>query len=122
MSSNENSTFGNSLCTESYQQCQYMAMNLHSQSILRTSLLQITEAIRRYGVSDSTKSLLVVHVTSKSHSSKAIEENIKKVVDGTIVQFSELDVITDWDRVKKVRSQLYVPPDCILKYLDSITN
>ncbi|THV07436.1 CGI-121-domain-containing protein [Dendrothele bispora CBS 962.96] len=91
----------------------YQAILAESQGSLRTKTVHseilfalnptnnITEAIRRYGVSDSTKSLLIAHITDKSKSSSAIEEKLNKVVDGTMVSFKELDAITDWDRIKK---------------------
>ena len=62
------------------------------------SFLQISEAIRRYGVSDATTSLFVVEIgTLPSHHDK-----IKAIVDGTVSPFSQLSEITDWGTVKKV--------------------
>lgn len=62
---------------------------------------QITEAIRRYGVSETSKSLIVVQITDSSTSSSNVEIKMKKVIDGTVVSFSELPTVTDWNRVKK---------------------
>ncbi|KAF9076693.1 kinase binding protein CGI-121-domain-containing protein [Rhodocollybia butyracea] len=61
----------------------------------------ITEAIRRYGVSDKSESLLVVQITDSSASVSDVEIKMKEVVDGTVVPFGELATITEWDRVKK---------------------
>ncbi|KAF5367375.1 hypothetical protein D9758_003699 [Tetrapyrgos nigripes] len=61
----------------------------------------ITEAIRRYGVSDTTKSLLVVHITNQSLSLESVEKKMKGIVSGDMLPFGELGGITDWDRVKK---------------------
>jgi len=61
--------------------------------------LQISEAIRRYGISDSTTSLLVVEIgTLPSHHDK-----IKATVNGTVSPFSRLSEITDLATIKKVR-------------------
>ena len=61
--------------------------------------LQISEAIRRYGISDSTTSLLVVEIgTTPSHRDK-----IKATVNGTVSPFSRLSEITDLATIKKVR-------------------
>lgn len=60
--------------------------------------LQISEAIRRYGISDSATSLLVVEIgTVLSHHDK-----IKAVVNGTVSPFSRLSEITDLAIIKKV--------------------
>jgi len=61
--------------------------------------LQISEAIRRYGISDSTTSLLVIEIgTLPSHHDK-----IKTIVNGTISPFSRLSEVTDLATIKKVR-------------------
>ena len=60
--------------------------------------LQISEAIRRYGVSDSATSLFVVEIGAlPSHHDK-----IKAIVNGTISPFSRLSEVTDWATIKKV--------------------
>lgn len=60
--------------------------------------LQISEAIRRYGISDSTASLLVVEISAiPSH-----QDKIKTIVDGKNSPLSRLSEITDWTVVKKV--------------------
>ncbi|KAF5390473.1 hypothetical protein D9757_005239 [Collybiopsis confluens] len=61
----------------------------------------ITEAIRRYGVSDSSKSLLVVLIADEPTNPSTVESKMKKAVDGVAVPFSGLQDLTDWDRVKK---------------------
>ena len=79
--------------------------------------LQISEAIRRYGISDSTTSLLVVEIgVLPSH-----HEKIKTIVNGTVSPFSQLSEITDWATVKKVScmSSLLSPAS---HHLSSITN
>ncbi|KAK7051385.1 hypothetical protein VNI00_004885 [Paramarasmius palmivorus] len=58
----------------------------------------ITESIRRYGVSDSSNALIVVHITNNT-SDVHVEKRMKDVVDGELVPFTDLQ--TDWDRVKK---------------------
>jgi len=67
--------------------------------------LQISEAIRRYGVSDSTSSLFVVEIgVLPSHHDKA-----KAIVNGTVSPFSQLAEITDWTSIKKVRYTRTLP-------------
>ncbi|KIK54357.1 hypothetical protein GYMLUDRAFT_177281 [Collybiopsis luxurians FD-317 M1] len=90
----------------------HQAIIAESQGSLRTKTIHseilfalnptnnITEAIRRFGVSESSKSLLVVHITNASPSLE-VESKMRKAVDGTVVPFSELNTLTDWDRVKK---------------------
>jgi EKC/KEOPS complex subunit CGI121/TPRKB len=60
--------------------------------------LQISEAIRRYGISDSTTSLFVVEIGGlPSHHDK-----VNAIVNGTTSPFSRLSGITDWATIKKV--------------------
>ncbi|KAJ3811281.1 kinase binding protein CGI-121-domain-containing protein [Lentinula lateritia] len=67
----------------------------------------ITEAIRRYGVSDTTKALLVVQIVNSSATTATaasisdVEIQMKNVVNGTIVSFDELAKLTDWNTVEK---------------------
>ncbi|KAJ4471994.1 kinase binding protein CGI-121-domain-containing protein [Lentinula aciculospora] len=61
----------------------------------------ITEAIRRYGVSDTSKALLVVYVGDLLASTSNVENKMEKVVDGTIVTFDKLAEVTDWDTLIK---------------------
>lgn len=62
---------------------------------------QITEAIRRYGVSDTTTALFVVRVASPDIT--CIEDKMNAVIQGTISPLSALEQLTDWSSVKKVR-------------------
>jgi hypothetical protein len=64
--------------------------------------IKITEAIRRYGVSDSTASLLVVRIDAGTLPANEIEVKMKNIVDGDLVPFSDLDKVTDWSTIKKV--------------------
>ena len=66
---------------------------------------QISEAFRRYGISDSTTSLIVAEIcTVSSHHDK-----IKAIIDGTASPFSQLSEITDWATIKKVCYICQVP-------------
>ncbi|KAF8826353.1 hypothetical protein HHX47_DHR5000320 [Lentinula edodes] len=70
----------------------------------KKAFLYITEAIRRYGVSDTTKALLVVQIMNSSATTASISDveiKMKKVVNGTIVSFDELARLTDWNTVEK---------------------
>ncbi|KAE9399128.1 CGI-121-domain-containing protein [Gymnopus androsaceus JB14] len=91
----------------------HQAIIVESQGSLRTKTIHseilfalnptnnITEAIRRYGVSETSKSLIVVQITDSSASASDVETKMKAVVDGVVVSFRELATVTDWDRVKK---------------------
>ncbi|KAF9048293.1 CGI-121-domain-containing protein [Hymenopellis radicata] len=77
----------------------YQAILAELQSSLRTKT--ITEAIRRYGISDDTKALLVVHICDKSISSAQVQSKLDKVIDGTLVPLDSLQNLTDWSRIQK---------------------
>lgn len=62
--------------------------------------LQITEALRRYGVSDDSSSLFVVRIDGTMSD---VPERTRSVVKGNLVPVSELASITDWASIKKVR-------------------
>lgn len=61
---------------------------------------QITEALRRYGVSDDSTALLVVRIDPIE--SSQVKSKMSAVVEGTQVPLSELAELTDWVAVKKV--------------------
>ncbi|TFK35038.1 kinase binding protein CGI-121-domain-containing protein [Crucibulum laeve] len=61
----------------------------------------ITEAIRRYGVSDVNSSLLVVRIGESDIPAAQVEEKMKAIVMGNITPLSELNAVTDWAMVKK---------------------
>jgi len=89
----------------------YQAILAESQGSLRTKTVHsevlwvlnpsnnITEAIRRYGVSDTTTALFVVRITSPDLTD--IEAKMNAVVLGTLSSLSTLDKITDWSAIKK---------------------
>ncbi|KAF8960249.1 kinase binding protein CGI-121-domain-containing protein [Flammula alnicola] len=91
----------------------YQAMLAESQSGLRTRTVHseilynlnpthnITEAIRRYGVSETNADVLVVRIDSPDLSPEAVQQKMKDAVIGTVVPLSELESITDWASVKK---------------------
>ncbi|KAK7683058.1 hypothetical protein QCA50_013730 [Cerrena zonata] len=60
----------------------------------------ISDAIRRYGVSPSTTSLIVVRIGPPSPPS-TIQAQMQEVVSGTLSPISELKNITDWAKVRK---------------------
>ncbi|CAA7269210.1 unnamed protein product [Cyclocybe aegerita] len=60
----------------------------------------ITEAIRRYGVSGENNDIFVVRVGSLELA-PTVESKMKAVVTGTIVPEAELQHITDWPSIKK---------------------
>jgi EKC/KEOPS complex subunit CGI121/TPRKB len=66
------------------------------------TLKQITEAIRRYGVSDTTSALFVVRISGPDISTWEIQEKMNAVVSGTVVPIGVLETVTDWTSIKKV--------------------
>ncbi|KAF9013106.1 CGI-121-domain-containing protein [Cyathus striatus] len=69
----------------------------------------ITEAIRRYGVSDTNASLLLVHICSPSAPTSQIEKQMRDVVKGELVPLNELEGITDWALVRKYHKLNHEP-------------
>jgi EKC/KEOPS complex subunit CGI121/TPRKB len=70
--------------------------------LIDTDLTQITEAIRRYGVSDTTSALFVVRIGGPDVSTSNIQDKMNVVVSGTVVPISVLETVTDWSSIKKV--------------------
>ncbi|KAI0719219.1 CGI-121-domain-containing protein [Fomitopsis betulina] len=68
----------------------------------------ITEAIRRFGVSDTATSLFVVRVGGPGTS---IEDDMKAVVAGDVLPLADLPKLTDWATVKKYY-KLNADPAC----------
>jgi EKC/KEOPS complex subunit CGI121/TPRKB len=66
------------------------------------TLRQISEAIRRYGVSDTTSSLFVVRIGGADTSSSGMLDKMNAVVSGTIVPIRDLETVTDWMTIQKV--------------------
>ncbi|EGO30133.1 hypothetical protein SERLADRAFT_454421 [Serpula lacrymans var. lacrymans S7.9] len=89
----------------------YQAILFDSQKSLRTRTVHseilwclnptnnISEAIRRYGVSDTSSALFVVRITSPDLVD--VESGMKCVVEGNIVPQNTLQELTDWSSIKK---------------------
>ncbi|KAI0057743.1 CGI-121-domain-containing protein [Artomyces pyxidatus] len=89
----------------------YQAILSEAQGSLRTKTVHseilwalnpsnnISEAIRRYGVSDSSSALLVVRIGSPDL--KDVESLMRAIVDGTLSPLADLAALTDWSTVKK---------------------
>jgi len=89
----------------------YQAVLAHAQGALRTKTIHseilwtlnpsnnISEAIRRYGVSDATTSLIVVRIGSANDAD--VLEQMHAAVSGRVSSFDSLESITDWSSVKK---------------------
>ncbi|KIP10554.1 hypothetical protein PHLGIDRAFT_22190 [Phlebiopsis gigantea 11061_1 CR5-6] len=58
----------------------------------------ISEAFRRYGVSDDSKTMFVARIGAEA---PQVQDKMKAVVKGKIAPFSALSMITDWAAVKK---------------------
>lgn len=65
---------------------------------------QISEAISRFGVSDTARTLLVIRVSPPSHSAHYFETRIGLVLKGDLQPLSSLEQFTNWSLVRKVRS------------------
>lgn len=65
-------------------------------------LLQITEALRRYGVSDTTRSLLVVRIDGPDLPAEQAKKYMDAIIYGETVPLDKLQDITEWNTVKKV--------------------
>jgi EKC/KEOPS complex subunit CGI121/TPRKB len=69
--------------------------------------IQITEAIKRYGVSDATTALFVVSISPLD--GLETEVKMKTVVTGDLVPLGDLARLTNWSSVRKV-----LPVSCSL--------
>ncbi|KAK7021205.1 kinase binding protein CGI-121-domain-containing protein [Favolaschia claudopus] len=91
----------------------YHAVLAESQNNLRTKTVHseiiwalnpsnnITEAMRRYGVSDSATALVVVRVCGPQLLAEDVERGMDAIVHGNKVSFALLKDTTDWSAVKK---------------------
>ncbi|KDR74363.1 hypothetical protein GALMADRAFT_250235 [Galerina marginata CBS 339.88] len=91
----------------------YQAILAESQNGLRTRTVHsevlynlnpthnITEAIRRYGVSETNTDVFVIRIDSPDLDASTVQEKMKEVISGNIVPISELADITDWASIKK---------------------
>ncbi|KAH0543579.1 hypothetical protein FGG08_002140 [Glutinoglossum americanum] len=65
----------------------------------------IAESFRRFGISDTTTSLLVIKVsTSPSITHESVTQHLEAVVEGTPIEFSDntLSKMTDMSRIRKI--------------------
>ncbi|KAI9773127.1 MAG: hypothetical protein M1840_008248 [Geoglossum simile] len=80
--------------------------NVHSEIVFALSPNNnIAESFRRFGISDTTTSLLAIKVsTSPSVTHESVAQHLGLVVKGTLVEFSDktLSEIADLARVKRI--------------------
>ena len=69
--------------------------------VLTLAIQQITEALRRFGVSDQCKDLLVIRIGPPHVRQGEIEQQMKNVVAGELSSMEKLRGVTDWGLVKK---------------------
>jgi len=62
----------------------------------------ISEAIKRFGVSDSSQALLVIRIGPPAITSEIFSANVKQVVSGDLAELSTLKLYTDWPLIRKV--------------------
>ena len=77
-------------------------------------VLKITEAIRRYGISKGKADVVVVKIGSSKLSPTEEKEKMKKVIDGSLVPFTELKDVTDWSSIKKVCVIDFIPRPMVI--------
>ena len=73
-----------------------------SRKLTFAALTQISEAIRRYGVSDGSTSLLVVRICAPQVGEEQARAAADAVVQGERRPVDELPNVVDWAAVKKV--------------------
>lgn len=81
--------------------------NLHSEILLGLSInTNITDALRRHGISDDSKRVLLIRIGG-SQPAEEVWEGMKRLVEGDVGSVAELDLGTgvDWSRVDKVGSR-----------------
>ncbi|KAG5653276.1 hypothetical protein H0H81_001340 [Sphagnurus paluster] len=93
----------------------YQAILAESQDAMRTRAVHseviwalnptnnITEALRRYGVSETSTAVIVVSIDGGLTD---VEKKMGAVVAGTLSSFDELENVTDWTAVKKVMKKV----------------
>ncbi|KAJ6557212.1 kinase binding protein CGI-121-domain-containing protein [Mycena vulgaris] len=91
----------------------YQAILAASQDSLRTKTVHseiiwalnptnnISEAMRRYGVSDATTALVVVRIAGPELLVPSVEGAMDTAIKGTKASFAGLQDLTDWPAVKK---------------------
>ncbi|KAF7433549.1 hypothetical protein PC9H_005507 [Pleurotus ostreatus] len=91
----------------------YQAVMAEAQGALRTKKVHseivwilnptnnITEALRRYGVSDTTRSLLVVRIDGPDLPAERAKKDMDAIISGETVPLDKLQDITEWNTVKK---------------------
>ncbi|THH32176.1 hypothetical protein EUX98_g2017 [Antrodiella citrinella] len=93
----------------------YQAILAHLQGALRTRTdiastllstaqkvaLQISDAIRRYGVSETTKYLILVRIGDPEDAT--VEKQMTNIVEGDLSSLSSLQDIADWGLIRKAR-------------------
>ncbi|KAF8516673.1 kinase binding protein CGI-121-domain-containing protein, partial [Gautieria morchelliformis] len=91
----------------------YQAILAYTQRSLRTKTVHsevlwalspghnISEAIKRFGISDTSQALLVVRVCAPSLTLDDFESKIGLVLKGDLLPLSSLEQITDWTLVRK---------------------
>ncbi|WVW80228.1 hypothetical protein I302_102206 [Kwoniella bestiolae CBS 10118] len=77
--------------------------NLHSELLLSLSPNNnITDSIRRHGISDTTTNLVVVKFTGPHTNQESVYQSIADVVQGNLVGWDQIQKKTDWGRVDKI--------------------
>jgi EKC/KEOPS complex subunit CGI121/TPRKB len=63
-------------------------------------IFKITEALRRYGVSDTGTALFVVRIAPTKEEN--VQDKMNATIKGYIVPVNTLQQLTDWSAIRKV--------------------
>lgn len=76
-----------------------------SNAVRHTDRKEISESFRRFGVGDTTTSLLAIKVSSSpAVTFESVQQHLTEVIEGTAIDFSDenLDSLVDMARVRKI--------------------
>ncbi|WWC60389.1 uncharacterized protein I303_102961 [Kwoniella dejecticola CBS 10117] len=77
--------------------------NLHSELLLSLSPNNnITDSIRRHGISDKTTNLVIVKITDGQQTPENVYSSIMNIVEGELVNLDKIEEVTDWAKVDKI--------------------
>ncbi|KAF8334998.1 kinase binding protein CGI-121-domain-containing protein [Cantharellus anzutake] len=104
----------------SFQSNQLRTKSVHSEILFALNPSNnITESIRRFGISNSTTSIILVRVenwtSGPSRQDDGLYESMRSIVQGDVLPLTHLSDITDWGLVSKYYkiNQSYLPPSSL---------
>lgn len=76
--------------------------------ILDPILLKISDALRQYGLSSESTALFVIRIGGSGLVASEIQSRMEAIVEGELVSLQSLEMITDWNAIKKVCRGTYI--------------